>query len=89
VLRDIITESTQRGAAIPRMSTRKVERRRAGETPSVAVTLEMRGKPAIEELTVALDNIDGMLGVETRSRIRPRSRGVWVQFQSDLGDLVV
>jgi putative Mg2+ transporter-C (MgtC) family protein len=65
VLRDIITESTQRGAAIHRMSTRRVENRRTGETPSVAVTLEMRGKPAIEELTVALDKIDGVLGVET------------------------
>jgi putative Mg2+ transporter-C (MgtC) family protein len=65
VLREIISESTQRGAAIHRMSTQQVEGRRTGETPAVAVTLEMRGKPAIEELTVALDGIDGVLGVET------------------------
>jgi hypothetical protein len=25
----------------------------------------MRGKPAIEDLTIALDRIDGVLGVET------------------------
>jgi putative Mg2+ transporter-C (MgtC) family protein len=65
VLREIISESTQRGAAIHRMSTRQVEGWRAGEKPAVAVTLEMRGKPAIEDLAVALDRIDGVLGVET------------------------
>jgi hypothetical protein len=47
------------------MSTRQVEGWRAGEKPAVAVTLEMRGKPAIEDLAVALDRIDGVLGVET------------------------
>jgi putative Mg2+ transporter-C (MgtC) family protein len=65
VLREIISESTQRGAAIHRMSTRQVEGWRAGEKPAVAVTLEMRGKPAIEDLAVALDRIDGVIGVET------------------------
>jgi putative Mg2+ transporter-C (MgtC) family protein len=65
VLREIISESTQRGAAIHRVSTRHVDGRRAGDTPAVAVTLEMRGKPAIDELTVALDHIDGVLAVET------------------------
>jgi putative Mg2+ transporter-C (MgtC) family protein len=65
VLRDIITESTQRGAAIHRVSTRQVEGRRALEAPAVAVTLEMRGKPMIEELAVALDKLDGVIAVET------------------------
>jgi putative Mg2+ transporter-C (MgtC) family protein len=65
VLREIIGESTRRGAAIHRMSTRHVEGGRAGETPAVAVALELRGKPAIEELTVALDRIDGVLAVQT------------------------
>lgn len=65
VLREIISESTRRGAAIHRMSTWHVEGARTGETPAVAVALEMRGKPAIEDLTVALDRIDGVLGVES------------------------
>jgi putative Mg2+ transporter-C (MgtC) family protein len=65
VLREIIGESTQRGAAIHRMSTQQVEVGHAGGTPAVAVTLELRGKPAIGELTVALDRIDGVLGVES------------------------
>ena len=63
VLREIISESTSRGAAIHRLNTRQVEN--AEGTPAVAVTLDMRGKPAIEELAIALDRIDGVLGVET------------------------
>ncbi len=48
------------------MSTRHIESpTRPGGTPAVAVTLEMRGRPAIEDLAVALDRIDGVLGVET------------------------
>lgn len=65
VLRDIISESTRRGASIHRMSTRQLDGRHAGAAPAVAVTLEMRGKPAIEDLTIALDRIEGVLGVET------------------------
>jgi len=65
ILRDVISESTSHGAAIYSMSTRQVEGRRVGEKPAVAVTFELRGKPAIEELALALDRIDGVLGVET------------------------
>ena len=65
VLRDVISESTKRGAAIHHMTTRQIDGGRVGEMPAVAVTLEMRGKPAIEDLAVALDRIDGVLGVET------------------------
>lgn len=65
VLRNIITESTQRGAAIHNMSTRQLEGGRAGGTPAVAVTLELQGKPAIEELALALNDIDGVLAVDT------------------------
>ena len=64
VLREIIGESTSRGAAIHRLNTRHVENAE-GTPPAVAVTLDMRGKPAIEELAIALDRIDGVLGVET------------------------
>jgi putative Mg2+ transporter-C (MgtC) family protein len=65
VLRDIIAESTRRGASVHRISTSSIERGRIGETPAVAVTLELQGKPALDELTVALDGLDGVLGVET------------------------
>jgi hypothetical protein len=53
------------GLAIHRVATHQIEGGRIAGGPAVAVTLEVRGKPAIEELTVALDRIDGVLGVET------------------------
>jgi putative Mg2+ transporter-C (MgtC) family protein len=65
ILRDIIDESTRRGASVHRISTRSVESRRGGETAAVAVTLELRGRPALDELTIALDGLDGVLDVET------------------------
>jgi putative Mg2+ transporter-C (MgtC) family protein len=65
ILRQIVTESTERGLAIHRMVTRQVEGDRIAGAAAVAVTFEVRGKSTIEELTLALDKIDGVLGVET------------------------
>jgi putative Mg2+ transporter-C (MgtC) family protein len=65
VLRDIVTESTQRGLAIHRMVTQQIEGGRIAGVPAVAVTFEVRGKRTIEELTLALDKVDGVLGIET------------------------
>jgi putative Mg2+ transporter-C (MgtC) family protein len=65
ILRQIITQSTDLGLAIHRVATHQIEGGRIAGVPAVAVTLEVRGRPAIEELTVALDRIDGVLGVET------------------------
>jgi putative Mg2+ transporter-C (MgtC) family protein len=65
ILRQIVTESTERGLAIHRMVTRQVEGDRITGAAAVAVTFEVRGKSTIEELTLALDKIDGVLGVET------------------------
>lgn len=65
VLREIITESTGLGMAIHRMVTQQIEGGPIAGVPAVAVTLEVRGKPMIEELTLALDKLDGVLGVET------------------------
>jgi putative Mg2+ transporter-C (MgtC) family protein len=65
ILRQIVTESTERGLAIHRMVTQHVEGERMAGVPAVAVTFEVRGKSTIEELTIALEEIDGVLGVET------------------------
>jgi putative Mg2+ transporter-C (MgtC) family protein len=65
ILRQIITQSTELGLAIHRVATQPIEAGRITGVPAVAVTFEVRGKPALEELTLALDHIDGVLGVET------------------------
>jgi putative Mg2+ transporter-C (MgtC) family protein len=65
ILREIITESTGLGLAIHRMATHQIDDGRIAGVPAVAVTFEVRGKPSIEELTIALDKLDGVLGVET------------------------
>jgi putative Mg2+ transporter-C (MgtC) family protein len=64
ILRQIITESTRLGLAIHRVATEPLEGGRIAGMPAVAVTFEVRGKPTIEELTIALDRLDGVLGVE-------------------------
>jgi putative Mg2+ transporter-C (MgtC) family protein len=65
ILRQIITESTELGLAIHRMVTHQIEGGRIAGVPAVAVTFEVRGRPKLEELTIALDKLDGVLGVET------------------------
>jgi putative Mg2+ transporter-C (MgtC) family protein len=60
VLREIIGESTRRGLAVHSISTNKV----AGSA-AVAATFELRGRSTLEELTIALDRLDGVIGVET------------------------
>jgi putative Mg2+ transporter-C (MgtC) family protein len=65
ILRQIITESTGLGLAIHRMVTQQIEGGPIGGVPAVAVTFEVRGRPTLEELTVALDKLDGVLGIET------------------------
>jgi putative Mg2+ transporter-C (MgtC) family protein len=65
ILREVITASTKLGLAIHRMATHQIEGGRIAGVPAVAVTFEVRGRPTIEELTIALEGIDGVLGVET------------------------
>jgi putative Mg2+ transporter-C (MgtC) family protein len=64
ILRDIITESTQLGLAIHRMATHQIDGGRIAGVPAVAVTFEVRGRRTMNELTLALDKLDGVLGVE-------------------------
>jgi putative Mg2+ transporter-C (MgtC) family protein len=64
ILREIITASTQLGLAIHRMATQQIEGGRIAGVPAVAVTFEVRGRRTLDELTLALDKLDGVLGVE-------------------------
>lgn len=64
ILREIITESTQLGLAIHRMVTQQIEGGPIAGVPAVAVTFEVRGRRTLDELTLALDKLDGVLGVE-------------------------
>jgi putative Mg2+ transporter-C (MgtC) family protein len=64
ILREIITESTRLGGAIHQVATQQIEGGRIAGVPAVAVTLEVRGRPTIEDLALALDKLDGVLGVE-------------------------
>jgi putative Mg2+ transporter-C (MgtC) family protein len=65
ILRDVLAESTRRGFAIVRVGTQQLERGGIGGVPAVAVTLEVEGKPPIESLAAALDDVDGVLEVTT------------------------
>jgi putative Mg2+ transporter-C (MgtC) family protein len=65
ILREIIAKSTELGLAIHRLATQQIEGGQIAGVPAVAVTFEVRGKPAIEGLTLALEEIEGVLGVET------------------------
>jgi putative Mg2+ transporter-C (MgtC) family protein len=64
ILRQVIAESTQLGLAIHRMVTQQLESKLITGARTVAVTIEVRGQRSIEDLTLALEEIDGVLGVE-------------------------
>jgi putative Mg2+ transporter-C (MgtC) family protein len=63
-LRDIISESTRLGLVVQRMTTQAAPTGRFGDASAVSVSMEVRGKPPLQDLTVALDRIDGVLVVE-------------------------
>jgi hypothetical protein len=46
------------------MVTQRIDGRRIAGVPAVAVTFEVRGRPTIEELALAPQGIDGVLGVQ-------------------------
>jgi putative Mg2+ transporter-C (MgtC) family protein len=64
ILREIVSRCTSLGWAIHKVATQQIEGRQIAGVPAVAVTLEVRGKPAVEDLTLALDKLEGVLGVE-------------------------
>ena len=62
VLRDILTQSTNLGFAIARVQTHQLEHDVHGRQ-AVAVTMEVRGQPTVKQLTVDLNDLDGVLEV--------------------------
>lgn len=62
ILRDILTESTNRGFAVVRLDTRQLDHD-IHDTPAVAVTFEVQGQPTAETLAVALSDISGVFEV--------------------------
>ena len=62
ILRTILEESTKLGYTIARVQTHHLESHVMGQ-PAVAVTLEVQGQPTVRQLTVDLNDMDGVLEV--------------------------
>jgi putative Mg2+ transporter-C (MgtC) family protein len=62
ILRQILAESTRLGFSISRVHTRQLERI-AHNRPVVAVTLALQGQPTARQLTLELNELDGVLEV--------------------------
>jgi putative Mg2+ transporter-C (MgtC) family protein len=67
ILRDVLTHSTTLGFQIARVDTRHLDAIVDGRQ-TVAVTLELQGQPSVQQLTVDLSDLDGVLEVETVDR---------------------
>ena len=64
ILRQVLSQSTALGFAISRVDTRHLGREVEGHT-AVAVTLEVQGQPSVQQLTLDLNELDGVLEVTT------------------------
>jgi len=64
ILREVLSQSTRLGFAISRVDTRHLDREVEGR-PAVAVTLEVQGQPNVQQLTLDLNDLDGVLEVTT------------------------
>lgn len=62
ILREVLGESTRLGYSILTLDTQPVQREIRG-LPAVAVSLDVRGQSSPDPLTVALDDLDGVLEV--------------------------
>lgn len=62
ILREILTDSSRLGFTITKVVTHELKREIDG-VPAVAVTIEVRGQPSVDPLTLALDRLDGVLEV--------------------------
>jgi putative Mg2+ transporter-C (MgtC) family protein len=69
ILRKVIAEITGRGFLIGQVETQQLEKDIGGVTV-VAVTLELRGQPTPERLTIALSDLDGVFSVATSDHSR-------------------
>jgi putative Mg2+ transporter-C (MgtC) family protein len=64
ILRQVLSQSTALGFAISRVDTRHLGREVEGHA-AVAVTLEVQGQPSVQQLTLDLNELDGVLEVTT------------------------
>jgi putative Mg2+ transporter-C (MgtC) family protein len=64
ILRDILAQSTRLGFSIGRVETRHLDREVGGRSV-VAVILEVQGQPTVRQLTLDLNDIEGVLEVAT------------------------
>jgi hypothetical protein len=63
----VLAQSTTLGFQIARVDTRHLDQLVDGRQ-TVAVTLELQGAPSVQQLTVDLNDLDGVLEVETTDR---------------------
>jgi hypothetical protein len=59
-----LSQSTALGFAISRVDTRHLDHEIEGRA-AVSVTLEVQGQPSVRQLTVDLNELDGVLEVTT------------------------
>jgi putative Mg2+ transporter-C (MgtC) family protein len=64
ILRQVLSQSTALGFAISRVGTRHLDRGLDGRA-AIAVTLEVQGQPTVQQLTLDLNEVDGVLEVAT------------------------
>jgi putative Mg2+ transporter-C (MgtC) family protein len=64
ILRQVLSQSTALGFAISRVDTRHLGGEIEGRA-AVSVTLEVQGQPSVRQLTVDLNELDGVLEVTT------------------------
>jgi putative Mg2+ transporter-C (MgtC) family protein len=62
ILREILGESTRLGFSIARVDVHQLDHEVSGRSV-VAVTLEVQGQPTVRQLTLGLDDLDGVIEV--------------------------
>lgn len=62
ILRQVLRQSTELGYTVASVETHDVSNQVKG-VPAVAVTLDVYGQPGVEELTQALEELDGVIEV--------------------------
>ncbi len=69
ILREILSQSTRLGFGISRVETHQLEHD-VRDRSAVAVTLEVQGQPSVRQLTLDLNDLDGVLEVTTTDLAR-------------------
>jgi len=69
ILREVLTQSTRLGFSIASVQTQQIEHEVRGHD-AVSVTLEVLGQPSVEQLTLDLTDLDGVLEVTSTDLAR-------------------